>query len=67
MKERFILFAFDDTEIIAEKVMMLTKIVGKNNIVTDGLKRQIPEVAIRCKKKQWKEIKFKLDLAKTYY
>lgn len=67
MKRRTILFPFDGADVIGEKIVRLTKIVGKSNIVTDGLKCQVPEVTIRCNKKQWKEVKFKLELYKVYY
>ena len=67
MKRRTILFPFDDADVIGEKIVRLTKIVGKSNIVTDGLTNQVPEVTIRCDEKQWKEIKFKLELYKVYY
>lgn len=67
MKRRTILFPFDDTDVIGEKIVQLTKIVGENNIVTDGLKYQVPEVTVMCNEKQWKEVKFKLELYKVYY
>lgn len=66
MKERNILFPYDDPDTIGEKVVRLTKIVGKNNINTDGLKLNPPEVIIRCNKKVWREAKFKLELYKVY-
>lgn len=61
MKRRTILFPFDDADVISEKI------VGKDNIVKDGLKLNPPEVIIRCDKKRWKEVKFKLELYKVYY
>lgn len=67
MKERTIIFPFDDADGIGEKVVKLTKIVGKDNIVTEGLKFQPPEVTIKCNKKKWRDIKFKLLLDKAYY
>lgn len=67
MKRKTILFPFDDADVISEKIVRLTKIVGKDNIVKDGLKLNPPEVIIRCDKKRWKEVKFKLELYKVYY
>lgn len=67
MKKRNILFPYDDEDMVREKVARLTKIVGKNNVNTDDISLNIPEVHVRCNKKQWKEVKFKLELYKVYY
>ena len=42
-------------------------IVGENNISTEGLSYNIPQVLVRCNEKKWKDITFKLDLEKAYY
>lgn len=67
MKERHLIFPFDDADGIGEKIVWLQKFIGKNNVCTEGLVNTIPEVVIRCDKKKWKDIRFKLDLYKCFY
>ena len=67
MKERSIAFLYDDAASVERKIKLLTDIVGKNNISTEGLSYNPQQVCIRCNKKKWREVKFKLDLEKTYY
>lgn len=68
MKTRVITLPFDKEEVRLKKVKLLKNIVGEDNIYTDNLTGTIiPEVIIKCNKKQWKEIKFKLALCKVYY
>ena len=67
MKERIILFPFDELIDVNKKVNKIISIVGDDNINKEGLSFTIPEVTIRCNRKQWKEIKFKLGLIKCYY
>lgn len=67
MKERTILFPFDELIYVNKKVNKIISIVGDDNINKEGLSFTIPEVTIRCNRKQWKEIKFKLGLIKCYY
>ena len=62
MKERTIIFPFDDEKAIARKICEIEKIIGANNIKNDGLNNSIPEITIRCSKKQWKEMRFICDL-----
>ena len=61
-----IIFVFDDEEQQKEKVAWLTKYLGKENICTAGLHYSINEITVKCTKKQWRIIRFKLDLAKVY-
>lgn len=67
MKERTIIFPFDDEKTIARKVCEIESIIGANNINNDGLNKSIPEITIRCSRRQWKEIKFICGLCKVYY
>ena len=67
MKERTILFPFDNEKTIARKVCEIEDIIGANNIEQYGLECQIPEITIRCSRRQWKEIKFICGLCKVYY
>ena len=67
MKERSIAFLYDDAASVERKIKLLTDIVGKNNISIEGLSYNSHQVCIRCNKKKWREVKFKLDLEKTYY
>lgn len=67
MKERTIIFPFDDEKTIARKVCEIENIIGANNINNDGLNKSIPEITIRCSKKQWKEIHFICELCKVYW
>ena len=67
MKERTIIFPFDDEKTIARKICEIENIIGANNINDDGLNNSIPEITIRCSKKQWKEIQFICDLWKVYW
>ena len=67
MKERTILFPFDELIDVNKKVNKIISIVGADNINKERLSFTIPEVTVRCNRKQWKEIKFKLGLIKCYY
>jgi len=68
MKTRIIAFPFDDEKELNAKVKLLKTIIGDNNVYTGSLTGVVlPEVAVRCNKAQWKEIRFKLDLQKSYY
>lgn len=68
MKNRVIVLPFDDEKGRLKKVKLLKDIIGEDNVFTDNLTGCIiPEVTIRCNKKQWKDIKFKLALCKCYY
>ena len=67
MKERTILFPFDELIDVNKKVDKIISIIGADNINKEGLSFTIPEVTIRCNRNQWKEIKFKLGLIKCYY
>ena len=67
MKERTIIFPFDKEETILRKVCEIENIIGANNIEQYGLEFQIPEITIRCSRRQWKEIKFICDLWKVYF
>ena len=67
MKERTIIFPFDDEKTIARKVCEIENIIGANNINNDGLNKSIPEITIRCSRRQWKEIQFICDLCKVYW
>lgn len=67
MKKRTILFPFDEKHIIARKVADIENLIGANNIEQYGLECEIPEITIRCSKKEWKEIKFICGLCKVYY
>ena len=66
MKTHLIIFIFDDDETVKRKISLITKIVGENNICK-RLNYKVPEVDVRCNKKQWKEIVFKANLYKTWY
>lgn len=65
-KIRTILFAYDCEEDIKVKMSWLIKYLGKENICDAGITYPISELTVKCTKKQWKVIRFKLDLAKVY-
>ena len=67
MKKRVIMFPYNDSTSVESKVKFLTDIVGENNISTEGLSYNIPQVLVRCNEKKWKDIMFKIDLEKAYY
>lgn len=68
MKTRIITFPFDDEKGLNSKVKLLKTMLGEDNVYTGNLTGVVlPEVIIRCNKAQWKEIKFKLDLQKSFY
>lgn len=67
MKERKIVFPFDDADQIGEKIMAVKRIVGEENVTTCGIGYKIPEITVRCKRKEWKEIRFQLDLINVYW
>ena len=67
MKERTIIFPFDEEETILRKVCEIENIIGANNVNDDGLNNSIPEITIRCSKKKWEEIQFICDLWKVYW
>lgn len=63
-----ILFPLDTEEVIKKKVSVIEQIVGEHNVCEYGLfDTTVPSIDIRCNKKQWKEIKFKCELVKTYW
>ena len=67
MKERVIIFPFDDVEGIKDKVDRIKHLIGEENVMTYGLGWHVPQINIRCGKKQWKEIQFICDLCKCYW
>lgn len=67
MKERTIIFPFDDADVIGEKVLRIERLIGKENVNTDGLDYKIPEILVRCSDNEWKNIKFICDLTKCWY
>lgn len=61
-----VLFVFDDSEErIHQKINKVKSIVGDNNVMIHD-DYSILEITIRCNSKQWKQIKFHLDLFKYY-
>jgi hypothetical protein len=66
MKQRTIEFPFDGEEKVKKTANWLTKYLGKENICVYGLDYEVPEIVVKCTKKQWKDIKFKLNLGKVY-
>lgn len=67
MKTRTISFAYCETmEQVTDYVSKITNIVGIDNVNLYGINYTIPEVTVRCNKKQWGEIKFSLYLEKYY-
>ena len=68
MKTRIIAFPFDDEKVMNAKIKLLKTMVGEDNVSIGNLVDvTIPEINVRCNKKQWNSIKLKLDLQKTYY
>ena len=68
MKTRIIAFPFDNEKEINAKVKLLKAMLGEDNVYTGSLKGvTLPEVAVKCNKEQWKVIRFKLDLQKSFY
>ena len=67
MKERVIIFPFDDADGVGEKVFRIQRMIGYDNVQTDMLDGKVPGIVIRCTKKQWKEIRFICDLEKCYW
>lgn len=61
-----IMFPIDNKHEIDTKVKTIESIIGPKNIWKEGLDWNVPEVEIRCNKRQWKEIKFQLGLCKYY-
>ena len=47
MKKRVIMFPYNDSTSVESKVKFLTDIVGENNISTEGLSYNIPQVLAR--------------------
>lgn len=68
MKERTIIFPFNDSEEnLRRKISIVKDIVGKENVSYIETDTCFPELTVRCDKKNWKLLKFKLDLTKVYY
>lgn len=69
MKDHTIIFPFDSKENLEQKTNIIRELIGKENMsyYNDIDERSIPELEIRCDKKTWKQIKFKLGLCKVYY
>lgn len=67
MKERTIILPLYEKDEIEKRVEIITKIVGAKNVCSCRLNYAIPEITVRCSKKQWKELRFKLCLVKTYW
>lgn len=64
---RTIIFPFDEKTIIKEKVKIIKRMIGEDNVNTHCLNDMIPAIDIRCSKKVWKKIKFACELQKVYY
>lgn len=60
-----IIFPFYEKANIDKKVSYITQIVGDDNVCDDKIEYGVPELVIRCNRKQWKQIKRKLDLGKV--
>lgn len=60
-----IIFPFDEKANIDKKVSYITQIVGDDNVCDDKIEYGVSELVIRCNRKQWKQIKRKLDLGKV--
>ena len=67
MKTRIIIFPFYDADVIVEKVERIKRLIGEENVNDDFISSQVPQLNVRCSKKQWKEIKFICDLSKCYW
>lgn len=69
MKEHTIIFPLDTRESIEQKINIIRELTGEDNISyhDDIYEWTMPELTIRCSKKTWREIKFKLNLIKTYW
>lgn len=62
MKTRTIIFPFNESEEnLKNKMLIIRDIVGEDNISYEV----VPELTVRCNKKTWKKLKFKLDLKKS--
>lgn len=69
MKEYTIIFPLDTKEGVEQKINIIRGLIGEDNLSyhDDIYECTIPELMIRCDKKTWKEIKFKLGLSKMYW
>ena len=65
--QKTIIFPFDDEKTIAEKLVDIESIVGKDNMCTYGVGSGIPTIDVRCTWNQWRKIKFAVGLVKVYY
>lgn len=62
-----LVFIFDETEVINNKVKRIERIIGSDNVNKDGLyDTRIPSINISCTYRQWRKIKFMCGLNKVY-
>ena len=67
MKERTIIFPLDDADRIGEKIERIKRLIGEENVNTDGIDLSVPMIRICCCKELWKEIQFICNLEKCYW
>lgn len=62
-----LIFPFDSKEAIDRKIKDIQEIVGEDNICYYEINNNVPELIIRCSKKQWKKLNKKFDFTKVYW
>ena len=69
MKEYVVLLPFDTEAFRNEKIDIIRRLVGEDNVSYYGdiNDHTIPNVTIRCNKKTWKKVKFQMGLCKAYW